>query len=47
MMFNLIYHLKQSLSEVMKWPASFRDTMWSLYLEQLKIEGRLDKEDIT
>lgn len=36
--FNLMYHLKLSLSEVMAWSHTMRVDMWERYLAQLKYE---------
>ena len=43
--FNLVYHLKQPLTDVMRWSYRQRKTMWRLYLEQREFEeSRLKKE---
>ena len=43
--FNLVYHLKQPLTEVMRWSYRERKTMWRLYLEQREFEESRLKRD--
>lgn len=43
--FNLVYHLKQPFTEVMKWSYRERKVMWRLYLEQREFEeSKMKKE---
>lgn len=41
--FNIVYHLKQPLTEVMKWTYRQRKTMWQLYLDQRAFEEKDNK----
>ena len=40
--FNLMWHLKQSRSEIMSWPSSERRTMWNKYKKQVELERNND-----
>lgn len=36
--FNLAYHLKQSVAEVMAWPSTWRRDQWQRVLDQYEFE---------
>jgi hypothetical protein len=38
--FNLMWHLKQSRSEVMSWPSSERRIIWKKYQKQVELERK-------
>jgi len=38
--FNLVYHLKQSLNDVMAWPSAVRRDMWKRTQEQYEFERK-------
>ena len=38
--FNLMWHLKQSRSEIMSWPSSERRNLWKKYQNQVELERK-------
>ena len=38
--FNLMWHLKQSRSEIMSWPSSERRIIWKKYQKQVELERK-------
>lgn len=36
--FNLVYHLKQSVKDVMAWPSRMRGKFWKMTLDQYEFE---------
>lgn len=44
--FNFMFHLKQSWSEVMSWPSSIRRSMWRLFLEQREFDKKAAQREV-
>ena len=41
--FNFMFHMKQTWSEVMSWPSSVRRTMWRLFQEQREFDKKASR----
>lgn len=45
--FNIVFHMRQPLTEVMKWTYKERKTMWQLYLEQREFDAENSKKGLS
>lgn len=41
--YNMMFHLKQQRSEVLSWPWSVQQTVWTKHLHQLELENEPER----